>query len=242
MRKSFVAALMAMAVIALQVPAGASADEQLSLAPQVSGSPGGPGTIAITLSDSSTTGGLPAPITGAFAAYLPHGPTYDFTAFPTCSVTIIQAAIGSAPNCPAHSLLATGSAAVGASIGGTPFNETAAVSVYLVQKSPLTVEFWGNGTQPVAETLQFPGTATAAATPYAYKLSLNVPIIATVPGGPDGSVLSVSLKLAQSMKVGRKTVSLITLPKRCSGSFHWGAQASFQDGTTAMTSTATACR
>ncbi len=227
MRKSFVAALMAMAVIALQVPAGASADEQLSLAPQVSGSPGGPGTIAITLSDSSTTGGLPAPITGAFAAYLPHGPTYDFTAFPTCSVTIIQAAIGSAPNCPAHSLLATGSAAV---------------SVYLVQKSPLTVEFWGNGTQPVAETLQFPGTATAAATPYAYKLSLNVPIIATVPGGPDGSVLSVSLKLAQSMKVGRKTVSLITLPKRCSGSFHWGAQASFQDGTTAMTSTATACR
>ena len=58
-----------------------------------------------------------------------------------------------------------------------------------------------------------------------------------------------SVTTTKTVKVGKKeekkrvktTVGLVTLPRRCPGTLHWGADLMFQDGTSALASATTAC-
>jgi hypothetical protein len=243
---------------ALALPATALAATQLSITPKLSGTLGGNGAIAFNLTNTNTLGGVPEPLSAPFVAQLPAGITYNVGSFATCPMATILAANGSVPPaCPAGSQVGSGTAALTAQLGATTLNETAAVRVYLTRKSPVTVQFWGNGTTPIAETLTFAGTLTKAAAPYGEKLSVQVPAIPTVSGGPDASVVSFDTTFNATRRVtrtvtvkkGRKTtrrkvttaVSEFTLPKKCTGSLHWAGAATYADGTSSSTTAATAC-
>ncbi len=258
MRKAPIRLAAVALTVGLAAPATALAATQLSIAPKLSGTLGGNGAIAFNITNTNTLGGLPEPMSSPFVAQLPAGITYNVGSFPTCSLATIQAANGSVPPvCPAGSQVGTGSAAIAAQLGATTLKETAAVRVFLTRKSPVTVEFWGNGTTPIAETLTFAGTLSGAAAPYGQKLSVQVPTIPTVPGGPDGSVVSLNTTFnatrrvtkTVSVKQGRKTVkrrvtstvSEFTLPKKCSGSLRWSGAATYADGTSSSVTATTAC-
>jgi hypothetical protein len=239
----------AAACAALAVPASALAATQLSIKPSITGKLGGNGAIAFTLSNANTIAGLPAPLQAPFVAHLPAGIGYNVGGFGTCSPAVVGAATGSAyPNCPPSSLIGKGSAQLGASLGSSQLSEHATVRIYLIRKSPVTVEFWANGTTPIEETLHFTGTLTRDRAPYGEKLTVQVPTIPTVSGGPDASTVTFTTIFSATRKVkvkqGRRTVTRtigeFTLPKKCK-SLRWAATATYQDGTNSSASATTAC-
>ena len=245
------------AAVLCAAPATALAANQIAMTPQLSGTLGGNGRLSIVMTNTSTTGGLPSPLDGPFFAELPAGLTYNVADFPTCSPAVIEAAVGTAPSCPAGSEIGSGVAHIGALLGGTSLNEPAVLDAFLTGRNPDSVAFWGNGTSPVAETLVFMGSLTPTSAPYGDKLSINIPLIPTVAGGPYASLLSVQLTFAATAKVTTtqsvregsrtvrkkvtKTISEFSLPKRCTGRLHWAASATYEDGTSAATTATTAC-
>ncbi len=255
-------ALRALAVIAaggaLALPASASAAEQVVITPiKLTGTLGGAGGLTLGFTVADSLGGIPSPLAGIATIDLPAGGTYNATGFPTCPLATITAAVGAPPSCPAGSKIGSGTATGQAVIGGTGIVEPAVLDVYLTQTNPITLEFWGNGTNPIAETLAFPGTFARASSPYGEQVTIQVPTITSVPGGPDVSITQVAVKFGatrsvtttKSVKVGRSTVrkrvkttvGLVTLPKKCSGTLHWGANLMFQDGTSAGATGTSAC-
>jgi hypothetical protein len=111
-------------------------------------------------------------------------------------------------------------------------------------------EVWANGSSPIEETLSFPGTFSAASAPYAMKISVNVPPIPTVPGGPNASVVGLNFTVGGNhtalVKKGKKkvkqSVPLFVLPKKCAGgTLPYGAQATFADGSTVPVTGKVAC-
>jgi len=245
------------AVVLCAGPAAARAANQLTLAPQLSGTLGGNGRLSIVMTNTNTTGGLPSPLDGPFFAELPAGLTYNVDDFPTCSAAVIEAAVGTPPSCPAGSEIGSGTAHIGAELGGTSLNEPAVLDAFLTGRNPDSVAFWGNGTSPVAETLAFMGSLTPTSPPYGDRLSISIPLIPTVAGGPYASLLNVQLTFAATAKVTTtrsvragsrtvkrkvtKTISEFSLPKKCTGRLHWAAGATYQDGTSASVTTTTAC-
>jgi hypothetical protein len=245
---------------ALAAPASALAATQLSITPKITGKLGGNGAIAFTLknTDAAMPVGLPSPMTAPFVAHLPAGITYNVSSFDTCPQAVINAATGSQkPNCPPGSRIGTGTATLGAVLGGQPINETAKVYIFLTRKSPVTIGFWGNGTTPILETIVFSGTLSRDAAPYGQKLTVQVPDIGTVPGGPNASTLTfvtnfsgthTVTKTITVKKGGRKikrrvktTVSEFTLPKKCKGAVRWAGTATYEDGTSSSATATTAC-
>jgi len=246
------------ACAALAGPASALAATQLSIRPQVSGKLGGNGAIAFTLTNTNTLGGLPTPLQAPFVAHLPAGITYNVASFNTCPQSTITRASGSAPpRCPAGSQIGTGAATIGAVLGGEPISEPAQVSIFLTRKSPVTVEFWANGTTPIQETLIFPGTLTKDSAPYGEKLTVQVPTIMTVAGGPDAATITFRTSFDATRRVTRTetikqgsrkikrrvttTISEFTLPKTCKSPMRWAASATYQDGSSSSAAATTAC-
>ena len=254
--KMSLAALAACGMLA--APAGALAATQLSIAPKLSGRLGGAGAISFNLTNTNTLGGLPSPMTAPFVAHLPAGIAYNVSSFGTCSLAVINAATGSTPpRCPAASQIGTGTATLGVVIGGVPLNETAPARIYLTRKSPVTIQFWASGTTPIAETLSFPGTLSRDSAPYGQRLTVQVPTIPTVPGGPNAATLTFDTTFSATRKVTRTVtvkrgrrrvrrrvttrVSEFTLPKKCRTPLRWSATATYQDGTSSTRTATTAC-
>ncbi len=255
-------ALRAIAAIAvggaLALPASAVAADQVAISPiKLTGTLGGPGALTLGLNVTDSLGGLPSPLSGIAKIYLPEGGIYNATGFATCPLATITAAVGAPPTCPAGSQIGSGSATGQAVIGGTEITEPAAVDVYLVQRSPIGIEFWGNGTNPIAETLAFAGTFAPDSSPYGEQVTIQVPTITSVPGGPDVSITEITVSISdtrsvtttKTVKVGKReqkkrvktTVGLVTLPTKCPGTLHWGANLMFQDGTSAAATATSSC-
>lgn len=227
-------------------PAAAQSAEQVTASPAVTGHLGGPGRFSISVEITSALGGVPAPLSQLLID-LPPGPIYNFASLPTCSRATIAAATHAAPACPDGSQFGAGTATVQATFGSSLLTETATMDLYLTQRSPPAFEVWANATTPVAETLAFPGTFTSAAAPYGEQVSVSIPPISTVPGGPDGSVVALSFAAGGARAVSttttirrakrtitrrrRTVVSLFTLPRGCPRALPYAVTATLADGT-----------
>jgi hypothetical protein len=239
------------AVAVFVVPSSAMAAEVVTASPALSGKAGGGGTLLIKAGVTDSLGGVPSPLT-QLSIDIPPGVTYNFATTPTCSLSVINAATGTVPpKCPTGSQIGGGSAGVEAVLGGEQINETAKMYIYLIKRSPVQYQVWANGTTPILETLNFAGTFGPTSAPFAMKISVNVPPIPTVPGGPNASVTSLDFTVGGNhvalVKKGRKKVKqqvpLFILPKSCkTGSFlNYAAQATFQDQSTVPVSGKVAC-
>jgi hypothetical protein len=246
------------AVGALALPASALAAQQFTItpAPVLSGKAGGSGSLTFSFTIANSLGGEPSPLAGPLTVDLPMGVSYSALAasaklFPKCAASVVEAATGSTPpNCPAGSLVGTGSATFSALIGTQTLNESAAVKIYLSSSSPVGLTFWSAGTTPIAETKVWPGTISPGTGQYGETVVTTPPTISTVPGGPDASVIQYSstftgttkVKVKKGKKTTTKTVYFIPLPKKCpSPQLHWGATAGYEDGTSTTTTATTAC-
>jgi len=228
-------ALGALVAAAVLIPAGAfAASETVTATPALSGKLGGPGVLKVSATATVPGGGIPNPLT-ALVIEVPSGITYNFSKAPTCPASTVADHKGpSLPSCPAGSKIGSGSAQLMANLGAgnAPFNESSILAIYLTSRNPVRAEVWGYGAAPVQETIPFPGTFTSAPKPYANKISVDVPPIPTVPGGPNASVVSLSFSLGDTFKVKGKTIGLFDLPKKCT-TLAYSATATFSDGAAA---------
>ncbi len=213
---------------------------------------GAPTTITFGFSLVTSEGVAPPPLTGVNLE-MPAGMNYTST---TLGLSICQPAALVAKGlsgCPPNSRLGYGSANV-----EVPFGTGAGHEIPEIQalsgpspKGNLVVLFYANGLYPVYAQLAFSGEVLPDTGLFGSQLATIVPLISSVPGGPDVSVLSVTSTIGPSHLTyyrhshGRLvpfTPRGVAVPERCpKGGFPFAAQFTFLDGSHTAASTTVPC-
>jgi hypothetical protein len=177
--------------------------------------------------------GDPPPVIGA-KVFAPAGTMLHPQGFATCSSATLEEA-GPA-GCPKGSAAGPKGSGLGVvSFGGERVPETASVQFFFAPAGGL--EMFIDGTTPASIEMITPGRFVSAPAPFGLEFIDQMPLIETLPGAPDGSVLEGTISLGSAYKQGKNTVSYITLPKKCSqGGFPLKAELSFLGGATAEAS------
>jgi len=213
---------------------------------------GAPTTITFGFHLESEEGLAPAPLTG-LDLQMPAGMNYTTT---TLGLAICQPASLLArglAGCPSNSRLGYGSALVEVPFGTGAGHEIPEIQA-VAGPSPngnLVVLFYANGLFPVAAQLTFSGEVLPDSGHFGSQLSTTVPLVTSVPGGPDVSIVSVQSTIGPShltyyKHVHGRLVSFhprgVSVPERCPhGGFPFAAEFTFQDQTRASATTTVPC-
>ena len=252
-RLSLVAALMLALLCLLAATAAQAASERARL--HASFTPdrlGAPATITFGFQLATSEGAAPPPLTG-LDLRMPAGMNYTTT---TLGLAICQPAALLAKGlagCPANSRLGYGSAYVEVPFGRSAGHEIPEIQV-LAGPSPngnMVVLFYANGLFPVSAQLTFSGEVLPDTGAYGSQLATTVPLVTSVPGGPDVSIVSVQTTIGPShltyyKRVHGRLVSFrprgIAVPERCPRhGFPFAAKFAFQDGSRTTASTTVPC-
>ena len=184
---------------------------------------------------------------------MPAGINYTTT---TLGLAICQPAVliaDGVAGCPANSRLGYGSALVEVPFGTGAGHEIPEVQA-LSGPSPngnLVVLFYANGLFPVDAQLAFSGEVLPDSGRFGSQLATTVPLVTSVPGGPDVSVVSVTTTIGPSHLTyykhvhGRRVAFHprgVSVPEHCPhGGFPFAAQFTFQDGTQTTAQTTVPC-
>jgi hypothetical protein len=245
---------LAVVLISVLVPASAlAASEEATL--NASFSPdrlSTPTTITFGFHLATTEGTAPPPLTG-IDLKMPAGMNYTTT---TLGLAICQPSALVAKGldgCPANSRLGYGSAVVEVPFGlgsGHEIPEVQALSGPS-PKGNLVVLFYANGLYPVYAQLAFSGEVLPDSGEFGSQLATTVPLITSVPGGPDVSVVSVTSTIGPShltyyKRVHGHRVSFhprgVSVPERCPrGGFPFAAEFTFLDGSQTSAQTKVPC-
>ena len=209
---------------------------------------------AITFSfDLQTDEALAPPPLTALDLHMPAGMGYAAT---TLGLALCQRALLEAKGpaaCPANSRLGSGSARV-----EVPFGTGAGQEIPEIQavagpskNGNLLILFYANGLYPVDAQLTFAGEVLPDHGSYGSQLSATVPLVASVPGGPDVSIVHVQASLGTSLLIyyrhrhGRLIPFHprgIAVPEHCPhGGFPFAATFTFQDSSQTSAQTTVPC-
>ena len=242
------------ALLCLLAPASAlAASEQASL--HASFSPdrlGAPTTIAFSLHLSTAEGTAPPPMT-SMDLRIPAGVGYATTTLglALCSPAVLLAK-GPA-GCPPNSRLGFGTALVEVPFGTGVGDEIPEVQAVAGPSSTgnMVVLFYANGLYPVSAQLAFAGEVLPDSGRFGSQLSTNVPLVASVPGGSDVSIVSLQATIGPAHLTYYKHVHGrlvpfrprgVSVPERCPhGGFPFAAQFTFQDGSRTSAQTSVPC-
>jgi hypothetical protein len=202
---------------------------------------GVPTTITFGFHLATSEGAAPPPLTG-LDLRMPAGMNYTTT---TLGLAICQPAALQAKGlagCPPNSRLGYGSALVEVPFGTGAGHEIPEIQA-LSGPSPngnLTVLFYANGLYPVSAQLTFSGEVLPDSGPFGSQLQTNVPLVTSVPGGPDVSIVSVTSTIGPSHLTYYKHLHGrlvpfqprgVSVPERCPRrGFPFAASFTFQDG------------
>jgi hypothetical protein len=159
--------------------------------------------------------------------------------------------------CPANARMGRGIATAQIPIGGETISENAEIELFSapVIGGRLAILVYADATTPVFAQLVFPATVLPAPTPYGENIDTNLPLVPSLPGGPDVAVTRFHASLGSAPGSGRfmyyKLVHArripyaprgLVLPTSCPrGGFPFKAEFSFQDQTTATARTTVPC-
>jgi hypothetical protein len=174
-------------------------------------------------------GGFPSPLVG-MTIYAPSGVDVDTTGFGSCAPAVLEA--DGPSGCPKSSRAGpTGEGLGVVSFGGQPVNEKVSIQSFFAPMGGLT--FYAVGRMPTAFEILEKGYWSMASAPYGPELTVELPLVETVPGADDASILSFKVQVGAAYKRDRKTVSYITLPRRCpKGGAPLKAELKFMSGET----------
>jgi hypothetical protein len=178
-------------------------------------------------------GGFPPPLTGV-KYYAPGGAKLHPQGFASCQPSTLEQ---SGPAlCPKKSLAGpAGSASGVVSFGAERVYETLSVQPLFAPDGNL--EFYLEGHTPASIEILSTGQVLNASPPFSLEVVGQVPLIETVPGAPDASAEQINVKIGAAYKQGKKTVSYVTVPKKCvNGGLLVRSQLSFLGGATAESS------
>lgn len=155
--------------------------------------------------------GSPSPLVWA-AFYAPAGVRITPNTFPTCAPSLLEA--NGAEGCPKKSRAGPIGEGLGVvSFGNERVNEKVSIQGFFAPAGGLT--FYVEGRTPTSFQILEKAHWVTAAAPYGSELIVEVPLVETLPGADDASILSFNVKIGAAYRKGKKTVSYITLPKRC---------------------------
>lgn len=156
-------------------------------------------------------GGFPPPLVG-INFYTPAGTRIDTRGFAVCQPSALQN-IGPAA-CPRKSRVTLSGTALGVvSFGSERVEERASIKAFFAPGGAL--QFYTQGSSPVALEFLSSSHVARAPAPYAQKFVTSVPLIETVPGAPDASALSIEVKIGAAFKRGKRVTYYGRVPKRC---------------------------
>jgi hypothetical protein len=209
-------------------------------------------TISFGFHVETVEGTAPPPMT-RLNLQMPAGISYTTT---TLGLSICQPQVlleHGINGCPPNSRLGFGSALVEVPFGTGAGHEIPEIQA-VAGPSPggnLVVLFYANGASPVSAQLVFQGEVLASSGLYGTQLAANVPLVTSVPGGPDVSIVSVNTTIGPShltyyKHVHGKKVAFhpkgVSVPERCpKGGFPFAAQFTFQDGSQASAQVSVPC-
>jgi hypothetical protein len=213
---------------------------------------GTPTTITFGFHLATSEGAAPPPLT-SLDLKMPAGMNYTTT---TLGLAICEPAALLArglAGCPPNSRLGFGSAYVEVPFGTGSGHEIPEVQA-VAGPSPngnLVVLFYANGLYPVSAQLTFAGEVLPAGGRFGSQLAITVPLVTSVPGGPDVSIVSVTATIGPSHLTYYKHVrgqlvpfhpQGVSVPERCPhGGFPFAAEFGFQEGSSTSASTTVPC-
>ncbi len=210
-------------------------------------------TVGFGFQISTRDGGAPSPLTDVEVRYPDHlGLALSGLGFASCSASRLET-IGS-PACPANSLMGYGTATAEIPIGPSHLYETAHVTIFRApaEAGQVGLLFHVEAAGPVSAELVFPGLLLSAAPPYAGSIEIKVPLVPSLPFGPNVAVVKLAMTVGPTSKifyyehVHGKTLRYhprgVLLPDSCPrGGFPFAATFGFEDGSHAAAQTKVPC-
>jgi hypothetical protein len=253
MARAVLPALATICVCALSPPLASAVSERAVL--HASFHPdrlGAPTTISFAF-DLATVEGLAPPPLSTVDLRLPAGLNYTTT---TLGLALCQPAMLLArgvAGCPSNSRLGSGSALVEVPFGAGTGHEIPEIQA-VAGPSPagnMVVLFYANGLFPVYAQLTFVGELLADTAPFGSQLLTRVPLVASVPGGPDVSIVHVQASIGPHELTYYRhahghlvpfTPRGVAVPAHCPRhGFPFAASFTFQDGTSTTAQTTVPC-
>ena len=209
-------------------------------------------TISFGFHLQTASGLAPPPLTGV-VLHMPAGMNYTLT---TLGLAICQQAVLQAQGvngCSPNSRVGSGSALVEVPFGTGAGHEIPEIQAVVgpPNNGNMVVLFYANGQTPVFAQLVFTGEVLPASGVFGSELSTSVPLIPSVPNGPDVSIVNVNATIGPSGLTYYKHVHGklkpfhplgIGVPEHCpSGGFPFSALFTFNDGSQASASTTVPC-
>lgn len=210
-------------------------------------------TIGFGFHVQTVTGLAPPPMTSVVLR-MPAGMNYTLTTLglAICEPAVLQAK--GVTGCPPNSRLGSGNAFVEVPFGtgsGQEIPEIQAVSGPPTAGGNMVVLFYANGRTPVAAQLVFEGEVLPDSGAFGSQLATIVPLIPSVPNGPDVSIVDIKATIGPRGLTYYKHVHGhlrpfhplgIGVPEHCPhGGFPFSASFTFQDGSQASASTTVPC-
>jgi len=201
-----------------------------------------------------TSEGLAPPPLQSIVLHIPAGMNYTLT---TLGLAICQPAVLQAKGvngCPPNSRLGSGNAFVEVPFGTGSGHEIPEIQAVSGPPSPdgnMVVLFYANGQSPVSAQLVFQGEVLPDSGAFGSQLATTVPLVTSVPGGPDVSIVNVNATIGPNGLTYYKHVHGrlqpfhplgIGVPERCPrGGFPFSASFVFRDGSQASAATTVPC-
>ena len=213
---------------------------------------GAPTTISFAFHLSTSEGAAPPPLT-SMDLRMPAGIGYATTTLGLALCNPAALLARGLAGCPANSRLGYGSAYVEVPFGTGAGHEIPEVQAVAGPSSTgnMVVLFYANGLYPVSAQVTFAGEVLPASGRFGSQLATNIPLVTSVPGGPDVSVVSVQSTIGPSHLTYYKHVHGhlvpfhprgVSVPERCPrGGFPFAGEFSFQDGSRASATTTVPC-
>jgi hypothetical protein len=240
-------------LLATCAPGTALAGEKVSL--HASFTPdrlGASTTIGFGFHISSTTGGLPSPLTH-LDLRMPPGMNYLTSQLGIASCAPAALVAKGLSGCSPNSRLGFGDAFVEVPFGQASGHEIPDIQALMgpPHNGNVVVLFYADGRAPVYAQLVFQGELLPPSGPFGESLSTEIPLIPSVTNGPPVSIISVSstigpnhltyYKRVHGRLVGYKPQG-VDVPERCPrGGFVFAGDFAFLDGTRTTAKAAVPC-
>ncbi len=195
---------------------------------------------------------MPAPLTELDVSYPGSlGVAVGELGLATCTKRRLEA-LG-AEGCPADSRMGEGSATAEIPVGPEIVRETAKVAILRApeQEGHLALLFYATGETPVFAQIPFTGLLLPSPPPYGASIHINVPLVPSLPAGPDVSVVHLHATLGplgltyyennRGKRIAYKPRGIL-LPHKCPrDGFAFSATFAFLDGSHTTSNTNVPC-
>jgi hypothetical protein len=209
-------------------------------------------TVHLGFQITASSARVPSPLTQLDLFYPAHlGIGVSGLGLEACSAATLEAQGPS--GCPTDSIMGHGSAFAEVPFGTEVIGETTSVAVVRApdQNGRLAMMIYAEGVTPVDAAVVFPALVTPARRPFGGDIKMTVPLVPSLPEGPDVAVVRVSSTIGPSHLTyyedlrGRRvpyTPRGILLPERCpKAGFKFAATFGFLDGSRATVETSVPC-